>query len=143
MSGVRLAMHYSVPLALDEIGEIRERVRAAGPVFDALPGLVTKLFLLGPAPAYSLYYLWESPGAMLTFLEGELFARLVARFGRPRVYTYLTRAKDFPFTAASRLSVQLEQDRGTVLHDPLSGAGIALVAEAAGDHEVLYRAGPK
>ncbi len=93
-----LAMHYAIPLSGPHTPDsIRQRARERGPMFDRMPGLADKLFLLDPAdPCYATFYLWREPEAALGFLTGAFFAALSATFGRPEVHLWLATAQGMP-----------------------------------------------
>ncbi|MBL8669723.1 MAG: DUF4865 family protein [Alphaproteobacteria bacterium] len=86
-------MSYAIRFAPGhDMGAIRARVAARGALFDAVPGLRAKAFMLDARPGreeYALVYVWESPDAMQGFLAGPLFAALVTSFGRPKIETWL------------------------------------------------------
>jgi hypothetical protein len=64
---------------------VRRRAAERGPLFDRMPGLAFKLFLVDPVdPCYATFYLWREPEAALAFLEGAFFAALSRRSGGPR-----------------------------------------------------------
>lgn len=86
-----IVMRYSYALPADyDMSIVRDRVASKGRAFDGLSGLVFKTFLLQEIPrhgrnSYGSLYLWANVGAALGFLEGHLFEKLVAAFGRPRI----------------------------------------------------------
>lgn len=141
-----LITHYAIPLADHEVDEVRQRIATIGPVFDALPGLVGKLFLLSTdEPRYSLYYLWSSSEALHDFLEGPLFGALVNRFGRPELIHYLTRASTWPFRAGQRIDCETASTDSPpdsiALYELRSGGAVTLHRRDAGKLEVVYVAG--
>jgi hypothetical protein len=93
-----LAMHYRIPLAgMEAMAAVGRRAAERGPLFDRLDGLAHKFFLLDRAdPTYATLYLWRDPAAAQAFLEGPLFAALVAAFGRPEVRLLLATAIELP-----------------------------------------------
>jgi hypothetical protein len=142
-----LVTHYAIPLADHEVGELRQRIAMMGSAFDALPGLVGKLFLLATEkPCYSLYYLWRSPEALHDFLDGPLFGALVNRFGRPELFYYLTRESAWPFHAGQRIDCEAASNPSTSEHVALyelrSGGVATLQQRDTGRFEVVYVAGP-
>lgn len=78
-----------------DMTQVRARIAARGPLWNAAPGLVFKAFTLeermrgAAGNAYSSLYLWEDPGAAADFFAGDGFAAVVAAFGRPRTETWL------------------------------------------------------
>lgn len=142
-----LVTHYSIALRADEVEDVRRRIAAIGPDFDALPGLAAKAFLLATdAPCYALYYLWRTPDALHDFLEGPKFAALVARYGRPELTHFLTRASTLPFLAGQRLDIErifANAAPGEVELDDLRlGARQTLRSDPNGRFEVVHLAGP-
>ena len=116
-----LAMHYKIPLA-DAAATARVRARAAerGPLFDGMPGLAHKLFLVDPIdPCYATFYLWREPEAALRFLNGPFFAALSETFGRPDVLLLLTDAQDLPPGLELEVSLAIEPSVITPLSDAL------------------------
>jgi hypothetical protein len=142
-----LAMHYAVSLQPDQIDSVRQRVTEIGPIFDGLPGLVAKAFLLATDdPCYSLYYLWSDVESMEAFLAGPRFAAVIAKYGRPGVTLYLTQSHSLPFTAGQRIDVVPDAGKTEVafvrLIDPADGTETILHTETNGRFELLYLAGP-
>jgi Domain of unknown function (DUF4865) len=86
-----IAMHYLINLkTADDVQAVRRRAAERGPLFDGLPGLAHKWFLVDPdKPAYATFYLWNDPAAALAFLEGPFFHALCETFGRPDVLLLL------------------------------------------------------
>ncbi|GEM_PF-1941800 len=142
-----LVTHYAIALTADQIAPVRQRIAAIGPGFDALPGLAVKLFLLATdTPCYALYYLWQRPEALHDFLDGPKFAALVARYGRPELTHYLTRASTLPFQPGQRVDSGPAHDGGAPggveLEDLRLGGRVALRPAAHGRFEVVDVAGP-
>lgn len=142
-----LVTHYSIALRADQVEEVRQRIAAIGRDFDALPGLAAKVFLLATdIPCYALYYLWRTPDALHDFLEGPKFAALVAKYGRPELTHFLTRASTLPFRAGQRLDIErlfANAVPGEVELDDLRlGARETLRSGTNGRFEVVYVAGP-
>jgi hypothetical protein len=86
-----IAMHYLISLkTADDVQAVRRRAAERGPLFDGMPGLAHKWFLVDPQdPAYATFYLWNDPAAALSFLEGTFFHALCQTFGRPDVLLLL------------------------------------------------------
>lgn len=82
-----MAMQYSVRLPTEyPVERLRQRVRERGPLFDRLPGLAHKSFLIDEKlRTYAPFYVWRSHDAMREFLFGNLFAGVIDSFGRPRI----------------------------------------------------------
>jgi hypothetical protein len=88
------AMQYEITLPADyDMGIIRRRVATKGALFDDVPGLGLKAFLIrerGVAGAevnqYAPFYLWSDVAGMSRFLwGGGGFGGIVESFGRPAV----------------------------------------------------------
>ena len=145
-----LAMHYAIPLAGSEaVAAVRRRAAERGPLFDGLPGLARKLFLLDAAePCYATFYLWRDADAALAFLDGTFFQALAAHFGRPDVRLLLSHATDLPFAAGTSLRLAEGPVRlaggGVHATDPHTGDAITLTPAQAGTpgrrFEVMYHA---
>jgi len=146
---VHIAMRYVIPLQQGQAGAVRVRVAQIGPSFDALPGLVAKLFLLADdeTPTYSLFYIWRSPAAMRDFLAGEGFAAVVAKYGRPTIETFLTTDDRIDLPAGERVAVSGSGQAGLAaavrFDDPATGKAVTLVPSEEGRHEVLFVARPR
>lgn len=87
-----IAMQYAFPLAENyDMSRIRARIAEKGPLFDNLPGLVSKAFLVNdlgtgsPFNEYATFYVWKDESAMRDFLLSDRFQAVVDNFGRPRV----------------------------------------------------------
>jgi hypothetical protein len=82
-----LAMHYRFDLKdHDAVAQVRQRIGERGPVFDGLPGMAHKWFLLDAVkPCYALFYLWHEQSGIRSFIEGPFFKNLSETFGRPEV----------------------------------------------------------
>jgi len=102
-----LAMSYFIRLdGLTAVAAVRRRIQERGPVFDGMPGLAHKWFLLDAAdPTYGNFYLWHTPAAALGFLQGPLFRGLCDTFGRPEVKLLLPTAVDLPTSPQSAASI--------------------------------------
>ena len=93
-----IAMHYLISLTTkDDVQAVRQRIAERGPLFDGMPGLAHKWFMVDPQdPAYGTFYLWNSPAAAISFLEGAFFHALCQTFGRPEVLLLLPTAIKLP-----------------------------------------------
>ncbi|MDE2515706.1 MAG: DUF4865 family protein [Rhodospirillales bacterium] len=142
-----LAMHYAIPLRdTDQVAAIRRRAAERGPLFDAMPGLGAKLFLIDPrAPCYATFYLWRDPTAALRFLDGDFFRALCDAFGRPAVHLLLSAATSLDFAAGSALRLQrgtVDADAPVRACDPRDATLLGLAKQDAPGRrfEVMYRA---
>ncbi len=145
-----LVMHYRIALSgdpADAAAAIRRRVAQRGHLFDGMPGLERKFFLLDPErPTYATLYLWREPGAALAFLRGPFFAAVIESFGRPEVRLLLSTAIDLPreLPKAVVLSDRAEEAAsGPRIEaiDPRDGSGLTLTFTEAGAgrrFELLY-----
>ncbi len=154
-----LAMHYRIPLdpqaeasQADAVTALRRRAAERGPLFDGMPGLALKLFLVDPVrPTYATFYLWREAAAALRFLEGDFFANLSAAFGRPAVRLLLPRRIELPrqpiaslaLTETSANPMGSHEPAGSQIAtlDPLDGTALAVHFDpAAGGRrfEIMY-----
>jgi hypothetical protein len=83
-----LAMQYGFDVTEPE--SVRARVKEIGRLFDDLPGLYQKAFLVADAvdasPArYTPFYLWDELDGMTEFLLSHWFRAVVGKYGRPAV----------------------------------------------------------
>lgn len=87
--------HYAhrLPATLD-IGQIRTRAAERGPLWDAIPGLIFKGFLLREkgrygaiAHNYSSFYLWQQDAAFRDFLLDGRYKTVTDSFGRADIGT--------------------------------------------------------
>ena len=85
-----LAMQYSIQLPTNyDTKLIHQRVEARSKLFDKLPGLLHKSFLLDePDKLYAPFYIWESVSQAQQFLLNDLFKGVIESFNRPRVRTW-------------------------------------------------------
>lgn len=85
-----LAMQYSIQLPTNyDTALIHQRVDARSKLFDKLPGLLHKSFLLDePDKLYAPFYIWESVSQAQQFLLDDLFKGVIESFNRPRVRTW-------------------------------------------------------
>lgn len=145
-----LVMHYRIALGgdpIEAVAAIRKRVAERGALFNGMPGLERKFFLLDPVdPTYATLYLWREPEAALAFLQGPFFAAVIASFGRPAVRLLLPTAVEL--SASLPRSVALGSEAQGVLSgprvqatDPLDGSDFVLSFAEAGRgqrFELLY-----
>ncbi len=90
-----LIAHYAHRLPADyDIGIIRKRAGARGHLFDAIPGLCFKAFLLRErgrfgaiANEYSSLYLWRADQGFRDFLVDGRTKSVTDSFGRPQIET--------------------------------------------------------
>ncbi|HEY1722317.1 MAG TPA: DUF4865 family protein [Magnetospirillaceae bacterium] len=144
-----LAMHYAIPLSSPHTPDsIRQRARERGPMFDGMPGLKDKLFLLDTIdPCYATFYLWRTPEAAQAFLEGDFFKALSQAFGRPEVHLWLTAAEGLPAGAWDRAVLSMsggpepKADSVKVI-EPLTGKyrWLAQTPAAGRQFDVMYHA---
>lgn len=83
-----IAMQYTVRLPPNySVDRLRRRVaEERGPIFDSMPGLAHKSFLLdSELRTYAPFYVWHSHNAMREFLFGPVFGATVSVFDRPRI----------------------------------------------------------
>jgi hypothetical protein len=145
-----LLMHYRIALGGDPAeaaAAIRKRVAERGRLFDGMPGLERKFFLLDPVdPTYATLYLWREPEAALAFLQGSFFAGVIASFGRPAVRillpTRIELGQVLPKTV-SLLDPAADDSSGARIEaiDPLDGSPFALAfaeTERGRRFELLY-----
>jgi len=149
-AGNVLMMHYRIALGGDPAEAavaIRKRVAERGRLFDGMPGLERKFFLLDPVdPTYATLYLWREPEAALAFLQGSFFAGVIASFGRPAVRLLLPTRIELPQALPKTVTLLDPADRISSGHrieavDPLDGSTFALVFAEAGHgrrFELLY-----
>jgi Domain of unknown function (DUF4865) len=87
--------HYAhrLPATLD-VGIIRARAQERGPLWDAIPGLYFKAFLLREkgrygaiAHNYSSLYLWQQDDAFRDFLVSGRYKTVTDSFGRAEIET--------------------------------------------------------
>jgi hypothetical protein len=145
-----LAMHYQIPLAgADSVAAVRTRAAERGPLFDDMPGLAHKLFLIDPVdPCYATFYLWQDADAARGFIEGPFFAALSSAFGRPKVFLLFTAATDLAFEAGDAVALEW-RDAASPANaetvdalDPRTGAILSLGPTGSGGRrfEVMYHA---
>ncbi len=90
-----LITHYrfALPASFD-MDSVRQRIRDRASVFDALPALGWKAFLVsdrsrqrGADNAYAPVYFWPGTDGWLDFLRGPLFAGVTEAFGHTAPWT--------------------------------------------------------
>lgn len=84
------SLRYEIALPDDyDMNQIRDRVEQRGHLFEEVPGLAIKAFMVqshsqGAARnVYAPLYFWNSHQALSDFTAGPLFAGLIDSFGRP------------------------------------------------------------
>lgn len=91
-----LMAHYVHRLPADyDLGAIHQRARRRGPLWDRMPALHYKAFVLreadrlgAAAPAYGSLYLWREGQAFADFVADDRFAAVARSFGRPEIDTW-------------------------------------------------------
>jgi hypothetical protein len=110
--------HYAHRLPADyDIGIIRDRAKARGGMWDAVPELYFKGFLLRErgrfgaiANNYSSLYLWRADDAVRDFLTSGRFDGVTDSFGRPRIETRFALDARRGSAEAARFAYTDEQD---------------------------------
>ena len=92
-----LAMQYSIQLPDNyDLGLIRQRVDRRSKLFENLPGLSHKSYLLDEADKiYAPFYIWSDVEEAQNFLFDDLFHGVIRDFSRPRVRTWFTLDKGY------------------------------------------------
>jgi hypothetical protein len=92
-----LAMQYSITLPENyDLELIRQRVERRTKLFEDLPGLSHKSYLLDEADKiYAPFYIWSEVEEAQKFLFDDLFHGVIQDFSRPRVRTWFTLAKGY------------------------------------------------
>jgi hypothetical protein len=125
-----LAMHYRFDLKdQTQVEQVRRRIVERGPVFDGLPGMAHKWFLLDPVkPCYALFYLWNEQAGMRSFVEGPFFKSLSDAFGRPEVRLLLPTRISLPAEEPEEASLELGELEGAHVRalDPRDGSVVSL-----------------
>ena len=87
--------HHRLPAAFD-LQQVRERAMTRGNLWDNVPGLYFKAFLIREAGklgaianSYSSLYLWRDAAKLCDFLTDGRFSVVTDSFGRPAVNTAL------------------------------------------------------
>jgi hypothetical protein len=86
-----LAMQYSIALPFGyDTGLIRARAQERSKLFEGLPGLVHKSYLLSePDNLYAPFYIWSDVSEARQFLFNDLFRGVTETFRRPRVRSWM------------------------------------------------------
>ena len=124
-----LAMHYRFDLKDHDVEQVRKRASERGPVFDGLPGMAHKWFLLDPVkPCYALFYLWNEQAGIRSFIEGPFFKNLSDTFGRPQVRLLLPTWISLPAEDPTEASLELGElaDANVRALDPRDGSVVSL-----------------
>jgi hypothetical protein len=139
-----ITAHYAHRLPADyDVSIIRERARQRGPLWDAVPELCFKAFLLrergrfgAAASNYSSLYLWRQDGAFRDFLVSGRYKVVTDSFGRAEIQTAFAldarrgKAQHARFVCKEEVPIPIDADLATAL-----GAEIErnrAVAERAG-----------
>jgi len=110
--------HYAHRLPANyDIGIIRDRAKARGGMWDAVPELYFKGFLLrergrlgAVANNYSSLYLWRADDAVRDFLTSGRFDGVTDSFGRPQIETRFALDARKGSAQAARFAYTDEQD---------------------------------
>ena len=110
--------HYAHRLPANyDIGIIRDRAKARGGMWDAVPELYFKGFLLRErgrfgaiANNYSSLYLWRADDAIRNFLTSGRFDGVTDSFGRPQIETRFALDARKGSADAARFAYTDEQD---------------------------------
>jgi hypothetical protein len=86
-----LAMQYSIELPFGyDMALIRNRAQERSKLFDGLPGLIHKSYLLSENDKiYAPFYIWSNVAQARTFLFNDLFKGVIKTFRRPRVRSWM------------------------------------------------------
>jgi Domain of unknown function (DUF4865) len=121
---VMFIVHYAHRLPANyDIGLIRNRAKARGHLFDAIPELTFKAFLLrergrfgAAASEYSSLYLWRRDEGFRDFLVDGRTKSVTDSFGRPRIETRVAldarkgSARHARFATKQELDIPVDQD---------------------------------
>ena len=124
-----ITAHYAHRLPADyDVSFIRERARQRGPLWDAVPELCFKAFLLrergrfgAAASNYSSLYLWRQDGAFRDFLVSGRYKVVTDSFGRAEIQTAFAldarkgKAQHARFVCKEEVPIPLDADLATVL----------------------------
>lgn len=85
-----LAMQYTIRLPLDyDLSLIHKRVSERTGLFENLPGLVHKSYLLNAEEKiYAPFYLWNDLSEARGFMLNDLFQGVIKAFSRPRIRSW-------------------------------------------------------
>jgi len=136
--------HYAHRLPADyDTNIIRERAKARGHLFDGIPELYFKGFLLRErgrfgaiANEYSSLYLWRKDEGFRDFLVGGRTKSVTDSFGRPRIETRFVldarkgSGREARFAYKEQQDIQLDADLTSIL-----------AAEIAHNREIASEAG--
>lgn len=141
-----LIAQYTHRLPADyDLGIIRDRARARGPLWDALPELHFKAFLLRTAGqhgagtganAYASLYLWRQDAAFRDFLVEGRYQGVIDSFGRADIHTRVALDARRGPTAQARFA-WIED----VALDPDADLAATLAREIARNREAAGAAG--
>ena len=124
-----ITAHYAHRLPADyDVSNIRQRARQRGPLWDAVPELCFKAFLLrergrfsAAASNYSSLYLWRQDGAFRDFLVSGRYKVVTDSFGRAEIQTAFVldarrgKAQHTRFVCKEELPIPLDADLATAL----------------------------
>ena len=124
-----ITAHYAHRLPADyDVSFIRERARQRGPLWDAVPELCFKAFLLrergrfgAAASNYSSLYLWRQDEAFRNFLVNGRYKVVTDSFGRAEIQTAFAldarrgKAQHARFVCKEEVPIPLDADLATVL----------------------------
>jgi hypothetical protein len=124
-----IAAHYAHRLPADyDVSNIRERARQRGPLWDAMPELCFKAFLLrergrfgAAASNYSSLYLWRQDEAFRNFLTSGRYKVVTDSFGRAEIQTAFAldarkgRAQHARFACKEEQPIPIDADLATAL----------------------------
>lgn len=92
-----IVMHYGFTLPADyDMGMIERRIAENGAKLEGFPDLYFKAYLYARrddgaiANRYAPLYVWRDTAGLTQFLQSAGFARLVADFGWPTLYLWLS-----------------------------------------------------
>jgi Domain of unknown function (DUF4865) len=125
--------HYAHRLPADyDIDAIRERAKTRGPLWDDVPELYFKGFLLREAGRsgaiannYSSLYLWQTDAAFRDFLTSGRYRTATDLFGRASIQTRVTldarrgRASHARFVYEEELSIPVDADLTAVFENEI------------------------
>ena len=148
---VMIIAHYAHRLPADyDVNIIRDRARARGHLFDAIPELAFKGFLLRErgrfgaiANEYSSLYLWRRDEGFRDFLVGGRTQSVTDSFGRPRIETRFVLDAHKGSGKQARFLYKQEQDippdadltsafAEAIERNRVAAAGAGIVAAAVG-----------
>jgi len=136
--------HYAHRLPADyDVDIIRNRAKARGHLFDVVPELTFKGFLLrergrfgATANEYSSLYLWRKDEGFRNFLVDGRFKSVTDSFGRPQIETRFVLDAHKGSGEAARFLTRQEQDIG-----PDTDLTSAFAAEIKRNREAAQQAG--